>query len=78
MSSFFIPYLCSLIEYFDSLKIKYSIDNFNSFEHFYPQFVTSKLEKSDFGSTRKVIIFESDVELYNEELEYLLQGVTNH
>ncbi|HIP30212.1 MAG TPA: hypothetical protein EYG93_01565 [Sulfurospirillum arcachonense] len=75
LSSFFIPYLCSLIEYFDQLKINYKIDNFNNFEHFYPQFVTSKLEISDFGTTRRVIIFESEIKLYNEELEYLYKKV---
>jgi len=75
LSSFFIPYLCSLIEYLDSLNINYKIDNFNNFEHFYPQFITSKFEKSDFGSTRKVIIFENNLELYKEEIEYLYKRV---
>lgn len=75
LSSFFIPYLCSLIECFDQLNINYKIDNFNNFEHFYPQFVTSKLEISDFGTTRRVIIFESEIKLYNEELEYLYKKV---
>jgi len=75
LSSFFIPYLCSLIEYLDNLKVKFKIENFNNFEHFYPQFVTSRLEKSDFGSTRRVIIFESNFELYKKELEYLYKRV---
>ena len=75
LSSFFVPYLCSLIEYLDNLKIKFRIENFNNFEHFYPQFVTSKLERSDFGSTRKVIIFENDFELFKEELGYLEKRV---
>ncbi len=75
LSSFFIPYLCSLIEYLDELKIKFKIENFNNFEHFYPQFVTSRLEKSDFGTTRRVIIFESNFELYEKELKYLYERV---
>lgn len=75
LSSFFLPYLCSLMERLDSLKINYKIENFNNLEHFYPQFVTSKLEISDFGSTRKVIIFESNFELYKEELVYLYERV---
>jgi len=75
LSSFFIPYLCSLMDYFDEFKISYKIENFNNFEHFYPQFVTSKLEISDFGTTRRVIIFESDFKLYKEELKYLYERV---
>ncbi len=75
LSSFFVPYLCSLIEYLDNLNISFRIENFNNFEHFYPQFVTSKLESSDFGSTRKVIIYESNFELFNEELDYMTQKV---
>jgi len=75
LSSFFIPYLCSLMEYLDDLKINFRIDNFNNFEHFYPQFVTSNIKMSDFGTTRKVIIFESDFELYKEELDYLYKRV---
>ena len=75
LSSFFIPYLCSLLECFNQLKINYKIDNFNNFEHFYPQFVTSKLEISDFGTTRRVVIFESEIELYKEQLEYLYKKV---
>jgi len=77
LSSFFVPYLCSLIECLDNLKIKYKIDNFNNFEHFYPQFITSKFEKSDFGSTRKVIIFENDFELYTKELNYIYKRIDN-
>ena len=75
LSSFFVPYLCSLMECFDELNINYKIDNFSNFEHFYPQFVTTQLQMSDFGSTRRVIIFESDFELYKEELEYLYTRV---
>jgi len=75
LSSFFVPYLCSLMECLDELNINYKIDSFNNFEHFYPQFVTSQLQMSDFGTTRRVIIFESDFELYKEELEYLYKKV---
>ncbi len=75
LSSFFVPYLCSLMEYLDDLKIEFRVESFSGFEHFSPQFVTSKLEKSDFGKTRKAIIFESDFELFEEELVYLKKRV---
>jgi len=75
LSSFFVPYLCSLVEYLDVLQVKFKIESFNNFEHFYPQFITSRFEKSDFGTTRRVIIFESNYELYEKELEYLYERV---
>ncbi len=75
LSSFFVPYLCALMDKLDDLEIKFRVESFNNFEHFYPQFVTSRFEKSDFGTTRKVIIFESDLELYEKELEYLYERV---
>jgi len=77
LSPFFIPYLCSLIDCFDSLKIEYKIENFNTFEHFQPQFINKKLEKKDFGSTNKALIFESAFELFKKELDFLEKRV-NH
>jgi len=75
LSSFFIPYLCALMDYCDELSIEYKIDNFLNLGHFEPQFVTSKLEKVDFGTTRKAVIFEENMQLYNEELKYLYERV---
>lgn len=71
LSPFFIPYLCSLINYLDDLKVEYKIENFNNFEHFQPLFINNKLEKKDFGSTNKALIFESNFELFKEELNFL-------
>lgn len=71
LSPFFIPYLCSLIDCFDNLGIEYKIENFHAFEHFHPVFINTKLEKKDFGSTNKALIFESDFELFQEELNFL-------
>lgn len=75
LSAFFIPYLCALMEYFDSLKIEYEIDNFNSFKHFYPQFVNSKFQKRDFGATGKVVIFEKDKELFEKMVLHVSKRV---
>ncbi|MBL0686486.1 MAG: hypothetical protein JJV95_01940 [Sulfurospirillum sp.] len=75
LSSFFVPYLCSLMAYLDDLKIEFKVINFINFQHFYPQFVTSNMQMSDFGTTRKVIIFESNLALYKEELKYLYKRI---
>jgi len=75
LSSFFVPYLCYVMDYLDDLNIKFKIENFNNFEHFYPQFVSSSLEKKDFGTSRKVLIFENDFELFEKELIYLKKRV---
>jgi len=71
LSPFFVPFLCALMEYLDELHVDYKIDNFNHFEHFYPQFVNNKLEQKDFGSTNKVLIFEADFELFSKEVNFL-------
>jgi len=71
LSPFFVPFLCALMEYLDELHVEYSVDNFNHFEHFYPQFVNNNLEQKDFGSTDKVLIFETDFELFLKELNFL-------
>jgi len=71
LSPFFIPYLCSLIDYFDNLNIEYKIENFTNIEHFQPIFVNTKLEKKDFGSTNKALIFENNFELFIQELLFL-------
>lgn len=76
LSSFFAPYLCSLMEYLDSLNIEFRVKNFNNLKHFYPQFVTSDMTKSDFGATRRAVIFESELTLFYEELVYLKKRVT--
>ncbi len=75
LSSFFVPYLCSLMECLEHLGVSFSVGSFSTLEHFDPQFVTSKLEMSEFGTTRRAVIFESDLGLYEEELEYLYSRV---
>lgn len=71
LSAFFIPYLCSLMDLLDELNVEFRIDNFNNFKHFYPRFVTSKMQKQEFGSTRRALIYESDFKLFQKELDFL-------
>ncbi|WP_024955542.1 hypothetical protein [Sulfurospirillum arcachonense] len=78
LSSLFIPHLCALVKYLEKLNINFTIDNFNHFGHFYPQFVNNKLEKKDFGSTRKALIFEKNFKLFKKEIEYLEEKVDNN
>lgn len=71
LPSIFIPHLCSLLDYLDTSSIEYTLENFNNFEHFYPQFVDNSLHLKDFGTTRKALIFESDFQLFQEEINFL-------
>jgi ferrochelatase len=71
LPSIFIPHLCSLLHYLDTSEIEYTLENFNNFEHFYPQFIDNSLHAKDFGTTRKALIFESDCELFQEEINFL-------
>ena len=75
LSAFFVPYLCSLMDLLDELSVEFKIDNFNNFKHFYPRFVSSKMEKRDFGTTRQALIYESDFELFEKELAFLKDRV---
>ena len=75
LSAFFVPYLCSLMDLLDELNIEFKIDNFNNFKHFYPRFVSSKMGKRDFGTTRQALIYECDFELFEKELAFLKDRV---
>jgi ferrochelatase len=71
LSALFVPSLCSILKYFDDLNISFDVENFNNFEHFYPQFVNNKIHKKDFGTTEQVLIFEKDFELFLKEIIFL-------
>jgi len=75
LSSFFIPSLCSLLEYLNEFNISFYATNFHNFEHFYPQFVDKKLNKKDFGTSDKVLIFEKEFELFLKEIIFLEQNI---
>ncbi|WP_458701235.1 hypothetical protein ACKGJI_03785 [Sulfurospirillum sp. 1307] len=75
LPSLFVPFLCSLIDFFQKENLEFKIDNFSDFKHFHTFFVNKNLEKKEFGSTNKAIIVESDIELFKKEIEFISSRV---
>ena len=71
ISPFFIPYLEKLLCLYKTLKINYRLKKFVPLKHFEAVFVTKNLIVKDFGTTDKVIIFESDENLIKDQIEFL-------
>ncbi len=71
LSPFFIPYLEKLLSLFTSLDINFRLKKFTPIKHFEAVFVNKNLQVKDFGSTDKVVIFESDKKLISSQIDFL-------
>jgi len=73
ISPFFIPYLEELLHLYKTLKIEYKLKKFTPIEHFEPVFTNKKFEIKNFGTSDKVLIFEPNIELIEEQISFLEQ-----
>lgn len=71
ISPFFMPYLEELLHLFKSLKISYRLKKFTPIEHFEAVFTNKNFEPKDFGSSDKVLIFEKNSDMIDEEIKFL-------
>lgn len=71
LSAFFIPYLERLLNFLDSMMIRFRLRTFKALEHFEACFINGNLEPVDFGGSDKVLIFEPDFGLIASEMDYL-------
>ena len=71
LSPFFIPYLEKLLSLFKKLKINFRLKKFIPIKHFEAVFVNQNLQVKDFGTTDKVVIFESDKNLLKSQIDFL-------
>ncbi|MFA5462219.1 MAG: hypothetical protein WC274_09100 [Sulfurimonas sp.] len=71
ISPFFIPYLEELLHFYRTLKIEYKLKKFTPIEHFEPVFTNKRFEIKNFGTSDKVLIFEPNVELIEEQISFL-------
>ncbi|MDF1875839.1 hypothetical protein JHD48_08840 [Sulfurimonas sp. SAG-AH-194-I05] len=71
LSPFFIPYLEDLLHLYKHLKINFRLKKFTLMKHFEAVFVSKNLEIKEFGTSDKVLIFESNIELIEEEISFL-------
>jgi len=69
--SFFVEGLLDLLRFCDQEKIAYNLEHLTFCEHFYPQFITHALCKTEFGSSDKVLIFEPSALLFTRALAYM-------
>ncbi len=73
ISPLFIPALSGVLTFLKSKKIEFSLDNFEPISNFEPIFVDSNIRPKPFGTTRRALIVESDVELFGYEARKLLK-----
>jgi ferrochelatase len=71
ISPFFIPYLEKLLHLYKSLKINFRIRKFTPIEHFEAVFTNKNFEPKEFGTSDKVLIFESNTSLIQSEIIFL-------
>ncbi len=71
ISPFFMPYLEELLHLFKTLKINFRLRKFTPIDHFEPVFTNKNFEIKEFGTSDKVLIFESTTELIDSEIEFL-------
>ncbi len=71
ISPFFMPYLEELLHLFKTLKINFRLRKFTPIDHFEPVFTNKNFEIKEFGTSDKVLIFESTSELIDSEIAFL-------
>ncbi len=71
LSLFFIPYLEILLSLLKEEKIDFKINSFRHLSHFEPVFTNKNFEPKEFGTSDKVLIFESDFELIESQITFL-------
>ena len=71
LSVFFIPYLEILFSLFKREKIDFKIIPFKHLAHFEPVFTNKNFEVKEFGTSDKVLIFESDFEFIESQITFL-------
>jgi len=76
ISPFFMPYLEELFNIFKTLKVNYKLKKFTPIEHFEAVFTNKNFEIKEFGTSDKVLIFESNTDLVKTEIDYLQTNAT--
>lgn len=71
LSPFFIPYLEELLHLFKTANINYRLKKFTPIEHFEAVFTNKNFEIKEFGTSDKVLIFESNADLIDSEVAFL-------
>ena len=76
ISPFFIPYLERLLWLFKELKINFRLKKFTPIEHFEAVFTNKNLQIKEFGTSDRVLIFEKNSSLIEDEMLFLHKNST--
>ncbi len=76
LSPFFMPYLEELLHLYKTLNINFRLGKFTHIQYFEAVFINEKFEIKDFGTSEKVIIFESNAKLIESEIDFLQNNAT--
>ncbi len=71
LSPFFLPFLQRLLNFYKHHGIEYRLRHFDHLTHFEILFTNKNLEPKEFGSSERVLVFEKDIHLFREEIEFL-------
>ena len=71
ISPFFMPYLERLLSLFKKLKINFRLRKFTPIDHFEAVFTNKNFEIKEFGTSDKVLIFEKNSSLIEDEILFL-------
>ena len=76
ISPFFMPYLEELLHLYKILKINYRLRKFTPINHFEAVFTNKNFEIKEFGTSDKVLIFESNTDLVEQEISFLQKNAS--
>lgn len=71
ISALFVPEFLSVLRFCDEHSLPWHCDTIPLGEHFYPQFITPRLRKKEFGGSDKVLIFEPNSLVLMQEIAYM-------
>ena len=71
LSPFFIPYLQKLLNFYKTLDVPFWLRSFEDIPHFEIVFANKNLIPTETGKSETVLIFEQDMELVEDAMEYL-------
>ena len=73
LSPFFLPFLQRLLNFYKHNGFDYRLRKFDYLTHFEIVFTNKNFEPKEFGSSERVLIFEKDMRLIAEEIEFLAE-----
>ena len=71
LSPFFLPFLQRILNFYKHKGIAFTLRRFDHLKHFEIIFTNKNFEQKEFGSSERVLIFEKDMQLITQEIDFL-------